>query len=446
MSDRAGSSSPKLYSATVGALASRVILLGLALVQGALLARGLGPAGLGRYSAMLVDVNLLVALMSCGLPGALAVLLAEESKSGSRLGLRLKMLRRIALRHGAAMLAILGLGGLSLVAGVRLPERTPLVCALLGVAVLVQYGRDVVNSLLWGGQRFSVQNRVNVLVQLALLFGIASLVLSHGLGPESAVALQLAGNLLWITGAWRAARPAQADPDASPQPEDGLLRRARAIGMRNYFSQLLDLLLLRIDVYLIQNLLPAASMERDLGLYQAGVRVAELALMLPGTLNALLFAKAAAAEEVALTALCSAKFSLWLGLFALVGMALLGQPLLVLFFGARFAGSFWPCLGVLGGCVAMCFSGPLAGTLQGAAGYPRSVFIAQALSLVVNVAANLYLLPRYGIFGAALASCLAYGASAALIAAAFGRRFAISAGEILRPETPWALWRHLRQA
>jgi len=216
--------------------------------------------------------------------------------------------------------------------------------------------------------------------------------------------------------------------------------------MRNYFSQLLDLLLLRIDVYLIQNLLPAASMERDLGLYQAGVRVAELALMLPGTLNALLFAKAAAAEEVALTALCSAKFSLWLGLFALVGMALLGQPLLVLFFGARFAGSFWPCLGVLGGCVAMCFSGPLAGTLQGAAGYPRSVFIAQALSLVVNVAANLYLLPRYGIFGAALASCLAYGASAALIAAAFGRRFAISAGEILRPETPWALWRHLRQA
>jgi O-antigen/teichoic acid export membrane protein len=94
----------------------------------------------------------------------------------------------------------------------------------------------------------------------------------------------------------------------------------------------------------------------------------------------------------------------------------------------------------------MCFSGPLAGTLQGDAGYPRSVVLAQGAGLVINIAANLYLLPRYGIVGAAAASALSYSVSAGIIAAAFARRFAVSLRELLRPEAPWQLIDRLRRA
>jgi O-antigen/teichoic acid export membrane protein len=209
---------------------------------------------------------------------------------------------------------------------------------------------------------------------------------------------------------------------------------------------LLDLLLLRIDIYLIEKLVPAAVMAHELGLYQAGVRVAELVLFVPSTLNAVLFAKAAARENVAAATLRAAKLSLWLGLLALAAMWLVGQPLLVLFFGARFAGSFAPCLWVLLGCVLTCFASPLAGTLSGEHGYPRGVLLAQLFALLGNVVANLYLLPRYGIVGAAMASAFAYALSAVLITAAFARRYGVAASVVLAPELPWRLWRALRAA
>ena len=67
------SDGPRLLRTALAALLTRGALLPVALLQGALLARGLGPAGLGQYSAALLDVNLAVAILSLGLPGGLAV-------------------------------------------------------------------------------------------------------------------------------------------------------------------------------------------------------------------------------------------------------------------------------------------------------------------------------------------------------------------------------------
>lgn len=439
MTDRSPGS-PKLLTATVGALGARAFLLGLSLGQGVLLTRGLGPEGLGRYSAILIDINLLVALLSFGLPGGLAVLVGESGGSPGRVA----QLRQLGRQHGGVLAGLLAVGALALLLGARLPGRTGAWSLLIAVGILIQYSRDVQNSLLWGGQRFAVQNRLSVLVQLLLTVALGAAVLLGQLTAMAAVALQVSANLLWTAGALLWPAGGQTPPSEAASLS-ALRRSAWRIGLRNYLSQLLDLLLLRVDVYLIQHLVPAATMERDLGIYQAAVRVAELLLMVPSTLNAVLFAKAAAREEdVPTMALRSAKLAVWVGLCGLAGMALVGQPLLVAFFGRRFSGSFAPSLWVLAGCVAWCFSGPLAGTLQGAGGYPRSVMLAQAAALLCNVFANLYLLPRYGVVGAAAATTLAYAVSASLISLAFMRRYAISASELLRPESPQCLLRALR--
>ena len=68
---------PSLTQSVIATLATRFAVLPLGLLQGALLARGLGPSGLGRYSAVLVDVNLLTTLLALGLPGGLAVLIGQ---------------------------------------------------------------------------------------------------------------------------------------------------------------------------------------------------------------------------------------------------------------------------------------------------------------------------------------------------------------------------------
>lgn len=450
---------PRLLPTAAAALLTRGVLLPVALLQGALLARGLGPAGLGEYTAALVDVNLLVALLSLGLPGGLAIV-ASEARGQLDGEHRIGSLRRLGLRHGLAIAGVLLLvaplyGHLG--PRLALPSRPTILLALISGLVLLQFARDVHNALLWGGQRFSAQNRINLTVQLVLAALLLLLWRWGWLQPVTALGLQICAHGLWIVAARLAASasatavtPQGIDPAPPSQPAQGAAddgpARARALGLRSYVGVLLDLLLLRIDIYLIEKLVPAAVMAHELGLYQAGVRVAELVLFVPSTLNAVLFAKAAARENVAAATLRAAKLSLWLGLLALAAMWLIGQPLLVLFFGARFAGSFAPCLWVLLGCVLTCFASPLAGTLSGEHGYPRGVLLAQFFALLGNVVANLYLLPRYGIVGAAMASAFAYGLSAVLITAAFARRYGVAPSAVLAPELPWRLWRALRAA
>lgn len=442
-------------------LGTRAVLLPLAFAQGAILARALGPAGVGRYSAVLVDVNVLVTVLSLGLPGALAVLQGEAR--GDRQ--RLRALWRLGVgRALPVVLLVLLLAAIISFYGDRSSlswlsrDRGPWVLGLIGGCVVLQYLRDVHNSLLWGGQHFTAQNQLNLglaigqLAGLGAMAGLAALTPTRALGIHAASqAVLAAAAALWL---WRwqrgqATNPAPAppfDPAGAEPATQSLAVRALRIGGRNFLHILPDLLLLRIDVYLIQRLLPAGQMEQNLGIYQAGVRVAELLLLVPGTLNTVLFAKAAAREDIAQVSLLGAKLALWLGLLACVLMAACGQPLLVAFYGERFAGSFLPALVVLLGCAALCFSGPLAGALSGAGGYPRSVIYAQTAALTVNVAANLYLLPRYGVRGAAAASALAYLCSAVLIAIGFARRFHLRAAELLRPSSPLALLRALRRS
>lgn len=460
--------SPPLLQAALSMLLVRGLLLPLSLLQGSVLARALEPAGLGLYSAALVDVNLLVALLSLGLPGGLALVAGEAQMRADR-SQRLLALRRVAARHGLlivvfALCAVPLYGSVS--RAVVLPVRSQPLLVICAVLVVAQFARDVQNALLWGGQRFAAQNRINGGVQL-LLSGLLVVLWCLGvLRTETALLLQLGSHLLWIAASSVASQhvqrahvtgpPAsQTDVDtgsqrvvrvASDESDEDAAARARRIGLRSYVGVLLDLLLLRIDVYLIERLVPAATMAHDLGLYQAGVRIAELILFVPSTLNAVLFAKAAAREQVASATLCAAKLALWIGALSLLGMWLVGQPLLVLFFGARFAGSFVPCLWILAGCAATCFASPLAGTLSGEHGYPRAILLAQLAALGVNVAANVVVLPRWGIVGAAMASALAYFVSAVLIAGAFAQRYRISLRQLVRIESPAALWRGLRSS
>lgn len=437
-------------------LGTRAVLLPLSFLQGALLARALGPTGVGRYSAALVDINVLVTVLSLGLPGAIAVLQGEARGDSQRL----RALWRLGLGRAVPVVVSLLVAAMVLnLYGERLGlawlrrGREPWLLLLIGSCVVLQYLRDVHNSLLWGGQHFAAQNRLNLGLAVGQLAAVAALFQLAVLTPTSALSLQAGSQLvlsaaagLWL---WRwqlAQPPAGAPPLAVDPAAESLASRALHIGGRNFLHILPDLLLLRIDVYLIQRLLPAAHMEQDLGIYQAGVRVAELLLLVPGTLNTVLFAKAAAREDIARVTLLGAKLALLLGLVACVGMALVGQPLLIAFYGQRFAGSFLPALVVLLGCTALCFSGPLAGTLSGAGGYPRSVIIAQTAALLVNVGANLYLLPRYGVRGAAVASALSYLCSAGLIAVAFARRFGLTTAELLRPHWPRQLLAALRQS
>lgn len=435
---------PSVGHSALWIVASRLAVLPLGLVQGVILARQLQPAGLGRYSAILVDVNLLVTLVSLGLPGALAVLMGERHG-------RLRALLRFSI--GFLLLCFALPGALLSLLALTLPEapaalrRLPVEVVLIAALCTMQFFRDVLNSLLSGAQQFQAQNVQALVIGVFQLAVYTGLYATDRLTPQTALLVQLASHGVLCFMAGQALRRLARDAGLWQEgAEPGLARRAMSIGWRNFLHIMMGLLLMRVDVKLMEALLPAQTGSSELGLYQVGVRLAEMVLMAPSALNAVLFAKAAAQEDLRMVTVAGAKLSLYLGLACLLGMALVGQPFLTLVYGARFSGSFVPCLLVLAGCCVLCFSSPLAGTVAGDGAYPRILIVAEAVALLTNVGANLYLIPAYGATGAAAASTLAYGVSAAILSGAFAARFGISWRELLRIESPLALVRRVRGA
>ena len=205
-----------------------------------------------------------------------------------------------------------------------------------------------------GGQRFAVQNRINLLVQLALSVLLFVLWRTGWLQPESALGLQLAAHVLWIVAARSVpaettVAPPSSDLPLSPPPPDASASDFAGARAGHRAAQLCRRaprsLLLRIDIYLIEKLVPPAVMAHELGPLSGRVRVAELVLFVPSTLNAVLFAKGRGRRR------CRAVYPAERQAFAVAGdlglgvHGLVGQPLLVLVFGARFAGSFAPVCG-----------------------------------------------------------------------------------------------------
>jgi O-antigen/teichoic acid export membrane protein len=95
-------------------------------------------------------------------------------------------------------------------------------------------------------------------------------------------------------------------------------------------------------------------------------------------------------------------------------------PVVRLLYGAEFEGSILATRLLLPGVLALGLNGVLMNHFGGR-GMPAITALAPAAGLALNVGLNLYVVPRYGIAGAALTSSLAYGLMLFLSLAAFVR-------------------------
>jgi O-antigen/teichoic acid export membrane protein len=115
---------------------------------------------------------------------------------------------------------------------------------------------------------------------------------------------------------------------------------------------------------------------------------------------------------------------------AAVVLGLLAEPLLVIGFGEEFRGGTATVRLLLVAMVPLTVARILAGDLKGR-GRPGLVSAVMAMTLVLTVMFDLLLIPLWGIEGAALASVIAYGASALLLGLAFVQITPASLGRLV---------------
>jgi O-antigen/teichoic acid export membrane protein len=376
----------------------------LSIVNGILLARLLGPAGKGDYYILVILPATAVVLLQLGLPYAFNF----YSARGQTRGMIAKSLLLTAGLSAIALVALLVLLPAlqeAFLRGVRLELvlfaflALPLALHATFTAAIVM-GRQAVR---W----YAAIKVANPLVSTVLLIAILG-----GLGPSVTGAIAVyfvvavVNSLGYLVAAARVSR-AVPQPGVAPFPQ--LVR----YGLRNYPDSLAGFFSNRLDVFLIAFLI--ADPSEPLGYYSMAVGLAEMVYLLERAVSHIFFPHVAGSTREAANgqvAVVTRVTLLGAGTFAL--LLIPAAAVMIWTVLPAFGPSIPPLLVLLPGVVAMGAANVVGGYVAGI-GRPGINSTVTVIAFAVNTAANLLLIPRLGILGAALASLISYSLTALLL-------------------------------
>ena len=189
-------------------------------------------------------------------------------------------------------------------------------------------------------------------------------------------------------------------------PSRPLLRRQLAYGMRNYTGSVFWMLLLQVDIVLCSHFLGSGPT----GIYAVAVSLGIPITLLAAAIGTLTFQRVSAEERRTIRVAQTnrtARILVVLLIPAVVGMGVLAHIIVPLIYGAKFAAGATALILLLPGFVAFSLEVVMMNFLAGE-GTPPVVIWAPAVGLAVNVAANIFVIPRWGINGASVTSSVAY--------------------------------------
>jgi PST family polysaccharide transporter len=164
---------------------------------------------------------------------------------------------------------------------------------------------------------------------------------------------------------------------------------------------------MRIDQIMLENL-GGAGGAHELGLYSAALRLSEATYLLPTAIVTAVFphivhsrTQGREVYEARLARLYTVMTALALGLA--IPMTFVARPLVLLLFGPSYAGAA-PILAVHIWTTLFAFWGVVGSAWTVSEGLTRISPIRSLQGAVVNVLLNLWLIPRYGGLGAAIAT------------------------------------------
>lgn len=277
-----------------------------------------------------------------------------------------------------------------------------------------------------GIDRFDLRNADQMAIALVTLAAtwLSLVVLESGL---VGALLATAGARLALLLVFGALTLRRSGIDLALDPRE--LGESLRFGAQGHLQILLAKLHERVDVILM------AALRVDpaqIAVYAVAVSVIDRLRVVPDSISAALLPKLATvtpAEMGPYTARVTRHLVFWVvaSAIALAVAAPFAMPLL---FGRGYAASVLP-LFVLLPATAMLAVRTMVSNYFFAAGKPGFNAKVQALAVAVNVATNLWAIPRYGIVGAAFASLVSYSVEAIATLVAFRRATHCGVGETL---------------
>jgi len=415
----------KVGAAFLQTFASQVVQSVASIATGILIARGLGPAGQGRYALIVAGVGLLSTLAGAGQFEGHVLTSAGERALG-----RVLLVRSLMQGVIAAVLILLlhplwrrGLG----VAG----DDT--IAFLVAAVLLCESLALLFRGINLGQHNVTAYNLTTLTHRIVLLAGIVTL---RALGVLRlatvlaawlvAVSVNAAIAATWI---WRHSHGAGSVAPSWAAIGAGW-RNALTRGLRALVTIGLTLLLVRADVYMLGPMLGTPAV----GQISVASALAEYLWYIPSILGSVLFAAVAASrgpDTVAKIARASRAVVTLLVPVAVV-LALVGRTLVPLIYGPAYAVAGTLFVLLLPGMLAISLHLVIDSFFAGSGFPPISIWSA-AGALSAKIGLNLLLIPRLGLSGAAVATSLVYVTLLTVKIIAFTMRTGTSVATLVRP-------------
>jgi O-antigen/teichoic acid export membrane protein len=419
-----------LLGESLSVYATQISVTALQIASGILLARALAPSGRGAYAIVVLVPVSLVSLGSLGQAMVNAHLAARNEHPGSSLlSNSLTLAAVLGLVYGVAARGLLdptwrwlrGVDGRLLSLG----------CAMIPLLLATGY----LEALLVGAGRIRERNRVRLL-GAGLLFGLLAVLGSTGRLTLTNACFAWAVNVAVTAGAmlWTCRRrsPGPLKPDSA------LLKWSLRKGLTGAAGPACTFLLLRSDLFLVNYFMAAGAV----GHYAVTAGLANLLLLLPSSVGMAFLPRASRMGEKCERHLSPlvCRLTSWLSLATAVVLVPVAPFLVRLFYGEAYLPSVRPLVVLVPGIVMASMGLVLGSHLQG-----RGLFyigaLATGLGLMVNIVLNLWLIPVWGLEGAALSSSLSYGLTALVLLVAVTKDAGVSWREMVIPRV--ADWRFL---
>lgn len=367
-----------------------------------LLARYLGKENYGFYALALMLPQLLMKVLNMGMGPSIVFYLARDELSLAT-----------AFRRVLAATGILTVLGLSLeiiiiqVFGARVfPDVPPSALLYAGILFPVLLLQELLPNLLLGIQRFKEYNLSYVVFPAVSLLTAWLLLTYVGLKVEYAILAFGLGQLASVIWLITISRRIIGSHD-HPLESEVSWSQIFSYSWKIHTSNIIGFLNYRIDLFLI-NLLASAS---TVGVYFIAVQIVEKLWLLSQAVNTAIFPhlsgkyKRKSKDTSVTEVLGSATFMATA--FASLVLALLGASIIKLFFGVEYMESAPVLLILLPGILASSVGRLLSNDFS-ARGKPMINVYVGAVTVIVNVMANIYFIPIMGAQGAAWATTISY--------------------------------------
>ncbi|OCT13249.1 hypothetical protein A8709_01070 [Paenibacillus pectinilyticus] len=395
-----------------------------------------GDAAFGIYNAVYPLYILILFAATAGFPVAVSKFVAERVMEGDHPGARRIVYVSAALLMFAGLVLFLLLYfGSETIAGWIGIHQTATAIRSISFALLLSPMLAVLRGYFQGYQNMVptavsqvIEQLIRVITMVALLLYMVSLAYDNAWIAAGATFGSVTGagaGLIVMAVFWRRAQRLERENGAGGREVLSSWQWAKRITLYAIpvcLGAIVMPLLTLVDTFTMPRMLEASlgsEMEamRQFGLYNRGLPLVQLVVMIASSMSAVLVpaiaeAKARGQEErIRFRAEMSIRLAWLIGLGASFGLAFAAVPINVMLYTSSEAS--WTMAVLAFTALFSTVNAVSASVLQGA-GAIRTPAKALLVAIVLKALGNILLLPRWGIDGAALSAVIAYAAAAGL--------------------------------